>query len=81
MTAKLKVTRAEYIRDLANTKIEKGAYEQLAGAYRTLAAMPENEGINRTLFLSKAAGFTNTANRCGVFLEKLEAIDQSELLP
>jgi len=82
MTAKLKVTRAEYIRDLFNTKIELQAYRDILGGFWVLAAMPENKrnGTDRD-YTHQVNRYDDLANRCSDVLEKLKAIDQSELLP
>ena len=77
----LKVTRAEYLRDLANTQIELDAYKDIAAACRRLAALPENAGANRRNYLFQSEAYEVKARDCGKFLEKLKAIDKEDLLP
>jgi len=73
-----KVTRAEYLEDLENTRLELDAYESLSWAFGTLANLPENEELLSRTYRLSAKKYDSLASRCREFLMKLESMSPQD---
>ena len=73
-----KVTRAEYLADLENTRLELDAYESLSSAFETLARLPDNDGSLSREYRISARKYDSLADRCREFLMKLESMSPED---
>jgi hypothetical protein len=68
------VSNAQLLVDIANTQLEKEAYEKLAAGYAILSKLPENQETGQSnLHWMQVRKNEMLAGQCDVFLTKLLA--------
>jgi hypothetical protein len=70
-----KITKSEYLRDVANTRLELEAHEKLRDGNAVLAKLPETTSVNRLRYEQLSWTHGSWAIQCREFLERLEAMD------
>lgn len=68
------VSNEQLLEDIRLTSIELEAYQKISDGFRTLANLPENQGVNANLHNFQADKFKRSETDCANFLKQLHEL-------